>query len=352
MRFSLVGFSVATLVAAAAPAQALDIVFTDITPGGMSASALAGFNAAAARYESAFSDPITVSVDIFYGNIVPGAGNDPLGSTSSFFGTAALSSVETLLTADATTADDTTAVANLPGGTLTHLTNGAGTPPVVVTDNNANADNTTLRFTIANARALGFAVAPGTDGTISFSDEFSWDFDPTDGIGGSFDFVGVAAHEIGHLPGFTSGVDRVDYFTGAGAGAYAPEDGSAYLTVLDIYRYSVASAAVSANDSTTENVSFFSLDGGTTNLGLFSQGVANGDGRQASHWKDSLGLGLMDPTAAPGEIVGFTALDLLAFDAIGFDPVPEPGTFALYGLAALGFVGASRRRRRTARARG
>jgi hypothetical protein len=67
-----------------------------------------------------------------------------------------------------------------------------------------------------------------------------------------------------------------------------------------------------------------------TNLALFATGRFNGDGRQGSHWKDGLAIGLMDPTLAPGELAILSALDLRALDAIGWDlATPEPGTITL-----------------------
>ena len=65
-------------------------------------------------------------------------------------------------------------------------------------DNDGGANNTTVRLTTANAKALGLlsGTAPGQDAAITFNSQFAWDFDPSDGIGaGLFDFVGVAIHE-------------------------------------------------------------------------------------------------------------------------------------------------------------
>ncbi|MBS0504308.1 MAG: PEP-CTERM sorting domain-containing protein [Proteobacteria bacterium] len=58
----------------------------------------------------------------------------------------------------------------------------------------------------------------------------------------------------------------------------------------------------------------------------------------------------MDPTRSGfnGAITFLnpTALDLIAFDAIGYDvAVPEPATWAMM-IAGFGFVGAAMRRRR------
>ena len=89
-----------------------------------------------------------------------------------------------------------------------------------------------------------------------------------------------------------------------------------------------------------------------TNLGpTFSTGTTFGDGRQASHWKDNLGIGIMDPTAGTGELLAISAADIQAFDVIGWTKaqaaaVPEPGTWAMM-MVGFGLVGGALRRRRT-----
>ena len=61
-----------------------------------------------------------------------------------------------------------------------------------------------------------------------------------------------------------------------------------------MFRYSAASFALGAIDWTADTRNkYFSLDGGVTAGPLFSTGRNFGDGQQASHWKDSLGIGIM-----------------------------------------------------------
>ncbi|MBK7264236.1 MAG: hypothetical protein IPI03_21390 [Rubrivivax sp.] len=46
------------------------------------------------------------------------------------------------------------------------------------------------------------------DAFVQFNSNYAFDHDRSNGIGsGQFDFVGIAAHEIGHALGFVSGVD-------------------------------------------------------------------------------------------------------------------------------------------------
>ena len=140
---------------------------------------------------------------------------------------------------------------------------------------------------------------------------------------GAFDFVGVAAHEIGHALGFISGVDVLDVNTGTG-GDPGPFAANTFdrVTPLDMFRQSTASVAANALEWAAGQAAgsqFFSIDGGATNLTTFSTGRNVGDGQQASHWQDNLGIGLMDPTFSSQEIGDITRLDVQAFDVIGWD---------------------------------
>ncbi|MCB1994584.1 MAG: PEP-CTERM sorting domain-containing protein [Rhodoferax sp.] len=119
---------------------------------------------------------------------------------------------------------------------------------------------------------------------------------------------------------------------------------------MDLFRYSSDSALLGVIDWTADaRDKYFSVDGGATLGSRFSLGVNFGDGRQASHWKDNLFLGIMDPTSARGELLQISSGDVDAFDVIGWNvaAIPEPSTYALFG-AGLGFVGWMTRRRRQA----
>lgn len=319
--------------------------------GNLNPAAVAGFQAAADRWSAIFVDDITINIQINFRAL--GAGI--LGSAGSSMAQINYATVRNALIADATSATDLTATANLPNGPLRMLINGttnlnAGNPTQPVLDANNNANNNTIRMTTANAKALGFSISPNTiDASIEFSSSFTFDFDPSDGItAGSFDFVGIAAHEIGHALGFVSGVDSLDTnFNRFRDSAFT------VVSTLDLFRYSTQSDARNAIDFTADNrTKYFSIDGGATafNGATFSTGVNRGDGRQASHFKDNLGIGIMDPTSARGELLRITANDIAAFDAIGFDlrlgvATPAPASLALAGTGFLAGFGFLRRRR-------
>ncbi len=339
--FLAAGFHLACL----AQSQALNINLS--APVGMDPRALSAFQLAANYWQSKLTDSVSVNFNVNFSALGPGI----LGSTGSSHLGFAVSNVMGALASDATSANDMLAISSFPTlsalGNLSFLTqrNTEGGSKLVSLDNDdigtAANNNQFLSLTSANARALGWD--PGnttyTDATISFSSSFAWDFDPSDGVGaGLQDFVGVTIHEMGHALGFVSGVDDVDYYI------TNPLDIDPYAVfgTLDLFRYS----APGTLDLGVGDASYFSLDGGVTSLGSFSTGsLANGgDGRQASHWKDNLGLGIMDPTANPaGQVNTPTTLDLTAFDAIGWNLVPEPSAAMLAIAGAV--IGLSRRRR-------
>lgn len=332
-------------LAFAGSAQALTINFT-YDPA-MDARALAGFQAAANNWSAVLHDDVKVNLNIGFSLLGPNI----LGSTSSTRGTVSYDAYRNALMADAWGATDQAAVAGLSKNSCLNVyMNGTGVNPNGVgsatpfLDNNCNANNKTIRMTSANARAVGLldAYDPLSDGSVSFSSAYNWDFDQSNGIASNaIDFIGVATHEIGHALGFVSGVDTLD----ANRSGNFSDAAFTYIAPADLFRCSTASKAAGADiDWSADNrTKSFSFDNCETTLATFSTGVTYGDGRQASHWKDNLGIGILDPTAAYGELMSISAMDLKMYDAIGWNVVPEPGTFALMGFGLFGLFGLRRR---------
>lgn len=346
--------SLALFTGSAAAAPVFNFTFTPGTP----MQAQQGFQDAAARWASLLNDNVTINLTVGFNSL----GGGILGQAASASDFHTYSAVRNALAADATSAADATAVAHLPGGLsfgmLINRTadnpHGAGSATPYL-DNNGDDNNRALYIANAQAKAIGLAVAPQTlsgclgacDGFIQFNSDFDFDFDASNGTAANtFDFVGVAAHEIGHVLGFISGVDILDYNSPPLNGPFQAEEFT-FVSTLDLFRYSSASAAQGVIDWTADARSkYFSLDG-TTVGPKFSTGSYFGDGRQASHWKDDLFIGLMDPTAGMGETLHITGNDVQAMDAIGWDvsPIPEPSGWAMLGAGLLLF--AARQRGRT-----
>jgi hypothetical protein len=406
----LAGSAMALGLAAASGANAATIVLNNIggvTPG---SDAAIGFQKAANFWGAMFTNNVTINLNVGYAPLGPGI----LGSTSSPRVGVFTDDVEFLLNANThKTSLDNVAVANMPtldaGGFLDVITNGYDNPATKggvnsatrVFDNNDTTNNATLAITRANAKALGYTGLTGPDAQITFSSAFAFDFDPTDGISdNSYDFIGIAIHEIGHALGFVSGVDTYDILGTLGPNSTDDRNFNDFTinSVLDLYRYSADAGNVAPGgpflDWSTGTASYFSLDKGATqfslggNVGLFSTGQFNGDGRQASHWKDNtyaggalcsnatkVPIGILDPTAGRCEALAVTATDLAAFDAIGwnlaigkggilnngnyvattasiargrfFGDAPEPSTWAemILGFGGLGALARSNRRK-------
>ena len=198
-----------------------------------------------------------------------------------------------------------------------------------------------INITSANAKSINLGVgnADDLDGVILLSDlsqtNLSWnyDFTRTSSITRrSLDFLSTAMHEIAHVLGFVSGVDKPGWLS-----SQASNKGTADLykkslderiantTTLDLFRYSSV-AGEGVNDLSYGSIGsdkFFSVDGGKTSIAQFATGenrALGGDGEQASHWKNQHNpIGIMSPTLDRGARVNISAIDLRALDVIGWD---------------------------------
>ena len=308
------------------------------------AAALDAFDRAALLWSNQLADPFTMTIDA---NLVPIANPNVIGQASSVTLVGSHDLIVNAMKADSLAEPDDGIVASLPSAAQFSaiLPLGFGLTGSV-------------GGTKANLKALGFAGLDAdfglTDATIEFNTNFAFDFDNSDGVGvGLIDFETVAAHEIGHALGFISIVDSIDFFLNQGISPnISPR-------TLDMFRFGDGTADDPATTTDFTNNARNLVPGDAAifddlaNEFSFSTGSFNGDGRQASHWKDN-GLtgtliGIMDPTLASGAIVPITNADLRALDLIGYDitTVPVPAAFWLFGTAMIVLLGSAKRRRTT-----
>lgn len=325
----------------AAPAGAITIIPTfdsSVTSLADAASVEAAFNTVAHDYAISFTNPVTVNVTVSWGSVAgqPLPTNAVGASVDNLYGYYSYSEVRAALAAaSASSPSDTalaTALASMP------LT----APPGV------------SQYAIASAEAKALGLIPGDqaspDGYIGFAGVTSgYDFNPVDGVAaGTFDFEGVAAHEMAEVLGRISGLYNA-----------APT----YRTPFDLYRYRSSGVL----DFTYSHAAYFSINGGVTKLQNFNASTIGGD---RGDWKTlSTTSDVQDAFISTGRRYNIRAADLTALDVLGWGgsnvgdtkvsqptftafavathAVPEPATWSLL-IAGFGLMGAALRRRTAA----
>ena len=279
------------------------------------APALAALDRALAQWEAFISDPITVTFDVDFG---PLTGNTlATAAPVSLFGP--YNAIRDSIVNDAATESDDAITLALPTAAQASfdLPNGF-------------ALSGNLEATKANLKAMGFmgldATFGASDGELTFADNVAFDFDNSDGVTpGTIDFESVAVHEIGHILGFTSAVDTVDFLIDSGV-----TDGLITPTPFDLYRFEDGSVndPSTAGEFTTFARSLVPgsddvFDQVLTGPGLMelplSTGAFTGDGLQASHFENNLGLGALEPSLGTGIIASVNNNDARVLDLIGYD---------------------------------
>src|SRR6516165_4071554 len=248
LAMGLVVATILCLVAVASPAPPARALVFNVTYGLSVVSAPAAFRAAFQDainlYQTTYIDPITINIDVGWGEI----DGNPLSpgnlgqSRTNQPGNFTYSQVRSALISDAKSAADSQAISTLG---VTDPTGGRA-----------------FRMSDAEAKALGLRVenAPGIDGWVGFSSTASYTFDPNNrAVAGEFDFISVAEHEIAEIMGRYG-------MTQNGCGATLCD------SPIDLFRYTSPGNI----DLNPENGSYFSIDSGNTNINTFN-GTGGGD---------------------------------------------------------------------------
>ncbi len=267
------------------PAAALTINTTYASSVNAQANAAvikSAFEAAADVFEGLYTNPVTVNLHVGWGELL-GSPVKTIGVAGMpGYGTYSFSQFTNLLSASATSTTDKAAYAHLPA-----------TNPV-------GGGSGTFTLTPAQAKALGVLnTSSGTDGYVGFGATYAFDFNRTDGIAaGTYDFMGVAMHEISHVLGRVSGL----YGTAAVNGL-----------AIDLFRY----AAPGVTSFGYYEPAYFSIDGGATNLATFnSSGTADRES-----WVVTPGDSF-SAYATAGVVNDLTAADKIAMDVLGWNTMP------------------------------
>lgn len=319
--------SFAALIGSSPAVQAAGFNFT-YAPG-TTLEQMTGFEMAGNIWSSYLTDDVTINIYVETTNLLPE--NVIGGALPGIKADQEYGLFRSKLSQDRTSAGDYLAYGNLPGDE----------DFTAMVDGNVIVANEQFDLTRANAKALGMLDSnpSGLDGFILMNDltnqsTLQWDYDFSrthNPVNNTLDFLSVGLHEVGHILGFVSGVDDPGWLkTVSGitnSSQYEElENDLDHTTPLDMFRYSTQSAAQNAVDLSIGENTFFSMDGGATNLADFSTGQAvelGGDGYQASHWKQQDNtLGIMDPLLNPGQRREVLDLDLTAMDLIGWDLQP------------------------------
>ncbi len=272
---------------------------SSITGDPNAAAIEAMINDAIAIYESLFNDPITVNIRFRYATTLPDGSAMPAGALAISLSVEYFIPWNTYigsLQADATTSNDATANASLPGSAL----------------------STNILPTSAGGRAVGLSTPPamfadgsvGTGGpydgivTLNSADSFKFTRPPA---GGMFDALRTTEHEMDEVMGLGS-------FIGTGSD----------LRPQDLFSWS----APGTRKLTSSGSRYFSIDGGTTNIVGFNQNASGdfGDWLSGSCPQATPFVQNAFSCANQASDVTQTSPEGVNLDVIGYDLITGPTT--------------------------
>jgi hypothetical protein len=326
-RSALAVGAVVFVLSAGAPARAGSITITptfasNITNDPNAAAIEGAINSAISDVTSHITSSQNLSVSILFQEMNTGLGGSSTRVTVISYANFR-SALSTIAAANPTDTNLQTALASLPH-----------------TANNPVNGNPNMIITTAEARNLGFSVSPPAgqpDSTIGLNTSITTPGSPGSSL--QYDLQSVATHEIDEALGIGG--------PGSTLGRAVDPVGD-----LDLYRYSAPGVRSFTTSSTA--TSYFSIDGGTTNVVGFNQDPR---GDFADWFSVVQGPGFVaqvqDAFATPGAHPRLGNSEITAFEAIGYLPVsqtppsvPEPTSLTLLGMGGLLLSGYSLLRRK------
>lgn len=299
----------AVLLALKLPAPALNFNLTfdsSITSQPNALQIETAFTNATLVFQALYTNTMAVNLTVYFSSGV-NLGESQYG----LIGNPSYGQVTNALRAARTTAADSNSVASLPPG------NPIGGDVWWI----PNAECKALKTLPAPYNVA--TNDPGQDGSVLFASTVSYTYDLTNrSVGGKYDFIGVAEHEISEVLGRGFGLN----YSGGLSGGNLP---------YDLFRFTNSVRTFNVNDT---NV-YFSVDNGVTALKYFYTNVNLGDVQdwQMSSPDDSYDAFLLIGHEAYLSSADLTSLDVLGY-ALNFHAPKLSGTRLTNGLFQLTFT--------------
>jgi hypothetical protein len=276
----------------------IDVVY-DSSVAAAPAAFKACVNAVCQFYETLFTNPVTVTIDVGFGE----SDGQTLAATNLGQSNYRYVGVSYAVALSGLQAAAAPGSQNLPA-----------TAPVFAS----------IELTVAQAYALGVlgnVTFGGPTGYVGFSSVNSFFYDPTQSLPvpkGEYDFMGTVEHEISEVMGRTSFYNL--------SGTYG---------VLDLYRY----AAPGVLQTGSGNPAYFSIDGGSTDLRDFNN-FQTGDKGDLGDWSPNLhSADAYNDKSASAVINSVGAVDKTVMAAIGWSE--SANAASLTPAAAVPHLGAA-----------
>lgn len=263
----------------------IDVTY-DQSQSSLPAGFVAAVNYVVNLFESTFTNPVTVNIDVGYGEIAgQSLGSGALGESETYIDSVSYAQATNALKTNGTSAAQQAAYATLPA--------------------NSPLSGGTLWMATAQEKALGLLPANDTDidGYVGFSSFYSFSYSATaKPASNQFYFIGVVAHEFSEIMGRTS-------FLGDAI------NGTTSYSVMDLFRYSAPSVRDLTATPPIANTAYFSTDNGATDLANWNTNP-NGD---LGDWASTAGNDAYLAFSPAGQIDSVTTVDNALMNVLGWN---------------------------------